>query len=1065
MWRTATVVVLLCSFFCGLQSQSSVAPTSAPASNTATPAQSTATSNNSSPSVTESTTNNNTPSPNVTESTTNNNTPSPNVTESTTNNNTPSANATESTTNNNTPSPNVTESTTNNNTPSPNATESTTSNNTPSPNATESTTSNNTPSPNVTESTTNNNTTLDMPPSLPTSQNATPQVSPPPMNNSTSSWSGSGSGSGTDAEGSGSGSGSPSQSGTVVQKAGPSGTVTSPNFPSQYPNSQDYRYLITVTPPKVVQLSFTAFNVENNWDFVYLYDGNTTENQIVRLTGATMPSPVTSTGNTMLVRFTSDYSVTRQGFQASYTAVVKVFANCSVGQYRCGDDVTCVESWKRCNGEVDCSDGSDEASCNCEGIPPSFTLCRVLPYVNAGFPNPFNHKTVQEVRDPAFLNNFQTLSDSRCHPEVNELICALLLPNCNQTQSRHQLPCRSWCEEVRDSCKNQALISSLPSCGIFPNSSCYNIAPSVKDGDECYRGNGANYRGNVNKPPSGKTCERWDLDTHKSLLTTAAWANLEGNLCRNPDWTRPYCYIEGGFEECDIVPCDVVGCKDPGKPNFGQRSPLLKFYREGDRITFTCDRGYKFKEDSPPNRAQCVVNGTEAKWSTVVPNCEVDHNWKLTKDIFSTEVYNKAFAPSRGKNVHVHAYIENVISLDEKNEQIVTAVKMALEWEDERLQWQASEYGGLDAIYVGDSTVWKPGLSLKRNFNTEYTGGFPETNLRVTDKGKVYGTLEFLASTTCDLDPFLFPQDNMTCPVCLKGGPETIIACSETIPDKEEKEFLTCSKTSDRILTGEWAGRVTLSAGNNTACLTITIQRDPSYHYATTISPCIILVVLMIITFIMPIDKGDRIGFGVTVLLSMVVSLVVVTGFLPVKGTLPFIAMLIIVAMGMMGGFMLVTLCIIIIHDRKGTLPPWARKLFLRHLARIVFMGDLTRKLRKNDEDDDGQRDEIFCNWSVSNKVQPDGANGTEAATNQAVRAQPNEVKSNVPGLQGTLDELKSSVRQLSGSIEALAKASSGDEEEVTEYNLLAYVLDRICLFLYIAGIIVAIPCTLYLGR
>ncbi|KAI8513494.1 hypothetical protein Bbelb_101330 [Branchiostoma belcheri] len=953
MWRTATVVVLLCSFFCGLQSQSSVAPTSAPVSNPATPsAQSTAASNNSSPSVTESTTNNNTPSPNVTESTTNNNTPSPNVTESTTNNNTPSPSVTESTTNNNTPSPSATESTTNNNTPSANATQSTTNNNTPSPNVTESTTSNNTPSPNVTESTTNNNTTLHMPPSLPTSMNATPQ------------------------------------SGTVVQKTGPSGTVSSPNFPSQYPNSQDYRYLITVTPPKVVQLSFTAFNVENNWDFVYLYDGNTTENQIVRLTGATMPAPVTSTGNTMLVRFTSDYSVTRQGFQASYSAVVKVFANCSVGQYRCGDDVTCVESWKRCNGEVDCSDGSDEASCNCEGIPPSFTLCRVLPYVNAGFPNPFNHKTVQEVRDPSFLNNFQTLSDSRCHPEPTPATLPVVV--------------RRGAKFLQESSADiiLALLRDIPEQQLLQHCAI----------NECYRGNGANYRGNVNKPPSGKTCERWDLDTHKNLLTTAAWANLEGNLCRNPDWTRPYCYIEGGFEECDIVPCDVVGCKDPGKPNFGQRSPLLKFYREGDRITFTCDRGYKFKEDSPPNRAQCVVNGTEAKWSTVVPNCEVDHNWKLTKDIFSTEVYNKAFAPSRGKNVHVHAYIENVISLDEKNEQIVTAVKMALEWEDERLQWQASEYGGLDAIYVGDSTVWKPGLSLKRNFNTEYTGGFPETNLRVTDKGKVYGTLEFLASTTCDLDPFLFPQDNMTCPVCLKGGPETIIACSETIPDKEEKEFLTCSKTSDRILTGE-------------------------------------------------------IGFGVTVLLSMVVSLVVVTGFLPVKGTLPFIAMLIIVAMGMMGGFMLVTLCIIIIHDRKGTLPPWARKLFLRHLARIVFMGDLTRKLRKNDEDDDGQRDEIFCNWSVSNKVQPDGANGTEVATNQAVRAQPNEVKSNVPGLQGTLDELKSSVRQLSGSIEALAKANSGDEEEVTEYNLLAYVLDRICLFLYIAGIIVAIPCTLYLGR
>ncbi|CAH1233166.1 CHRNB3 [Branchiostoma lanceolatum] len=583
--------------------------------------------------------------------------------------------------------------------------------------------------------------------------------------------------------------------------------------------------------------------------------------------------------------------------------------------------------------------------------------------------------------------------------------------------------------------------------------------------DECFRGNGANYRGDVKAVPSGKTCERWDLDTHKSLLDTYAWANLEDNFCRNPDgWERPWCYVSGGFEDCDIVPCDVVGCTDPGKPSFGQRSPLLKFYKDGDRITFTCDRGYKFKEDSPPNRAQCIANATTAQWSSSPASCEVDQKWKLTRDVFNPDVYNKAFAPSKGKNVRVHAYIENVISLDERNEQIITAVKMALEWEDERLQWQTTEYGGLSFIYVGDDTIWTPGLSLQKNFDTEYKGGFPSSDVRVSHTGVIHGTLEFLASTTCTLDPFLFPQDNMTCPVCLKGGPEAIIACAENITDPDDDDFLTCSKTSAAIVTGEWSGRVTLSAANSKACLTITIQRDPSYHYATTISPCIILVVLMIITFIMPIDKGDRIGFGVTVLLSMVVSLVVVTGFLPVKGTLPFIAMLIVVAMGMMGGFMLMTLVIIIIHDRKGTLPPWARKFFLRYVARMLFMGDLTRKLRKNEEND-GQNDEVLCNWSANNKVLPDGSNGNDVVTRPPSRLQQMEIKSNVPGLQGTLEELKSSVRQLSGSIEALAKANGGEEDEVTEYNLLAYVLDRICLFLYVVGIIVAIPCTLYLGK
>ncbi|XP_035691553.1 uncharacterized protein LOC118426343 isoform X2 [Branchiostoma floridae] len=1047
MKRTAVVAVLLCALF-GQQS-SSTTPSPTPATNTTSPSvtESTTNNNNATPSVTESTTNSNNATPSVTESTTNSNNATPSVTESTTNNNNATPSVSGSSTTNNNPTPSVSGSTTTNNNPTPSVSGSTTTNNNPTPSVSGSTTTNNNPTPSVSGSTTTNN--------IPT---------PPPNSGSDS---GSGSGSGTDSE-SGSGSGGGGDPNVVVQKTGPSGTVTSPNYPNLYPNSQDYQYLITVTSSKVIRLTFSAFNVENNWDFVYVYDGNATDSvfQLVRHTGDDVPPPVTSTKSTMLVRFTSDYSVGRSGFQATYTAISKVYANCTVGQYRCGDGVTCIESWKRCNGETDCSDASDEGSCNCEGIPPYFTLCRVLSYPNAGLPNPFNHGTIQDVQNAPQISDLTALINTQCHPEINQLVCALLLPNCNQTLGRHKLPCRSWCEEVRKSCSGQSTLQYLPSCGIFPNSSCYNIPPSRKGEDECYRGNGVNYRGDDNTSPSGKNCERWDLDTHKALLDRYEWANLDENFCRNPDgWERPWCYVEGGFEECDIVPCDVVGCTDPGKPTFGQRSPLLKFYKDGDRITFTCDRGYKFKVDSPPNRAQCIVNGTTAKWSSSLPYCEVDQKWKLTKDVFSTEVYNKAFAPSKGKNIKVHAYIENTISLDEKNEQIINAVKMALEWKDERLEWQANEYGGLSFIYVSDKTIWTPGLTLKRNFDTDYTGGFPSTDVRVSSSGEAHATLEFLASTTCDLDPFLFPQDNMTCPVCLKGGPETVIACAENVTDSNETEFLTCSKTSASITTGEWGGRVTLSATGNTACLTITIQRDPSYHYATTISPCIILVVLMIITFIMPIDKGDRIGFGVTVLLSMVVSLVVVTGFLPVKGTLPFIAMLIIVAMGMMGGFMLVTLCIIIIHDRKGTLPPWARKFFLRHVARMLFMGDLTRKLPPTEENGGPPNDEVLCNWSAANKVQPDGSNGNDVVTRPPSRVQQVEVKSNMPGMQGTLDELKTSVRQLSASIEALANSSGGGEDEVTEYNLLAYVLDRICLFLYIAGIIVAIPCTLYLGK
>ncbi|XP_035665886.1 5-hydroxytryptamine receptor 3A-like [Branchiostoma floridae] len=507
-----------------------------------------------------------------------------------------------------------------------------------------------------------------------------------------------------------------------------------------------------------------------------------------------------------------------------------------------------------------------------------------------------------------------------------------------------------------------------------------------------------------------------------------------------------------------LVPA-VKGCKDPGNPQFGKRKPILKFYWPGETITYTCDTGFKFREDSSPNRAKCVINNTtgDADWDTRQPDCEVDYNFKFQKELLSADVYVKELAPTT--RLKIKAYVVNIINLDEKSEQIVTSFKAEYTWRDNRLQWDPEEYGRSFVPLVLDDQVWKPTLTLQRNADTDYSGGFPKTEVRLDSTGDVTWPITSLTTTTCTLDPFLFPHDNMTCKVCWQVGEVNTIECSNSTT-RRDTNFLTCQNNEADIVTGEWRGKTTLSAIDHTACLTMTLKRDPTYHYSTTISPCLILIVLMIITFIMPIDKGDRIGFGVTILLSMVVSLVVVTGFLPVSSALPFIAMLIIVCMALMALFMLTTLFIIIIHDKKGPVPKWARTLFLKNIARALLMGDLTKKLKSEEPTRPSTSDKVDdtegCDIPLFN-MHIDGASSEDDKPSLDTR---NEVGT---AIIGRLDELKVSVRQLS---DALTQASRGDDDgEVAEYALLANVLDRLSLILYIIAICVAIPCTLLIGR
>ncbi|MDG2484365.1 MAG: gliding motility-associated C-terminal domain-containing protein [Flavobacteriaceae bacterium] len=70
--------------------------------------------------------------------------------------------------------------------------------------------------------------------------------------------------------------------------------------------------LITVTvfpenPGDVVTFTFNFFDIENNWDFLYVYDGpNNTSPIVGTFTGSTAPDPITSTDDTGALTFVFD---------------------------------------------------------------------------------------------------------------------------------------------------------------------------------------------------------------------------------------------------------------------------------------------------------------------------------------------------------------------------------------------------------------------------------------------------------------------------------------------------------------------------------------------------------------------------------------------------------------------------------------------------------------------------------------------------------------------------------------------------------------------------------------
>ncbi len=90
-----------------------------------------------------------------------------------------------------------------------------------------------------------------------------------------------------------------------------------------YNNNLDCRWLIkpTTAPGRIV-LTFTRFSTEDNYDFVTVYDGETTTSpQIGRFSGAYLPLNLIARSGAMLIRFSTDSSAVSSGWTATYNVI------------------------------------------------------------------------------------------------------------------------------------------------------------------------------------------------------------------------------------------------------------------------------------------------------------------------------------------------------------------------------------------------------------------------------------------------------------------------------------------------------------------------------------------------------------------------------------------------------------------------------------------------------------------------------------------------------------------------------------------------------------------------
>lgn len=100
------------------------------------------------------------------------------------------------------------------------------------------------------------------------------------------------------------------------------GEISDGSGPKNYVENTDCYFLIDIPNAESISLEVTGLELENDYDYVNIYDPNNPNQPLMKLTGMELPETMDYQLSSLLLHFHTDYAVNYQGFTLNYTASI-----------------------------------------------------------------------------------------------------------------------------------------------------------------------------------------------------------------------------------------------------------------------------------------------------------------------------------------------------------------------------------------------------------------------------------------------------------------------------------------------------------------------------------------------------------------------------------------------------------------------------------------------------------------------------------------------------------------------------------------------------------------------
>ncbi|KAK3699895.1 hypothetical protein QZH41_016559, partial [Actinostola sp. cb2023] len=355
----------------------------------------------------------------------------------------------------------------------------------------------------------------------------------------------------------------------------------------------------------------------------------------------------------------------------------------------------------------------------------------------------------------------------------------------------------------------------------------------------------------------------------------------------------------------------------------------------------------------------------------MLPAKRINPQQRLLRDMFSgydhdalsynVDPDNPESLNKTGVSVKFGAKLVRIIGVNERGNTMQTEWWVQQHWVNKDMSWNVSQYGGVEVVYVSPGRIWTPDILLYNRVrfvasaeeNDRLAGGTEKykTHIKIVHNGAHSWYSPAMFKSTCNINTRFFPFDDQKC--LLEFGSWAFDASQVDLTvDKSNtgiKDAIYQANTEWELLDFKFGVEAVTYLGfphpYPKVVLEVHLRRRYYYYLVNLVVPCSLIAVMVLLSFVLPPEAGERISLGITVLMAMAIFQELTSEKLPVESThTPLLAQYYSSAIAEIGLALLATSIILNFHYRKTRMPTCLRTIIFSYLGPIVRLRNKAQK-------------------------------------------------------------------------------------------------------------------------